>query len=526
MLLIGSYVFYAAWNPPYVADPAVLDDARLVARAAHLAERRPAAPARAALSSACREPRPARLLQVRRIPARELPRARSRGRRRRYAPPRWNIILPVGISFYTFALALLHDRRLPARDPRRLRLARLRALRELLPAPRRRPDRAGARCCCRRSRTAARAHARSGWLGPRARRRSGSSRRSCSPTPLRAGRRRVFATPARSTARSTRGPAVLGFSGQIYYDFSGYSLARSGSALCFGFALPGQFPASRTRRAASPTSGGAGTSRCRRWLRDYLYIPLGGNRGGEWRTYRNLMLTMLLGGLWHGASWMFVLWGGLHGVYLAVERWLRARTAAVRCAAPPRPAIALTLLTFLVVTLTWIPFRSPASGDGAQRSSDGLFARRIGRRWRPVRCMHVSSRSPRPSAGIRAARYVARSGVRETSVSVAQTAMLSRVPDRDVPLLRRRRTCLHLLPVLSGADPAGHWRESIVLSLLIFRVVLSSAPMEMRLAARGFRPTSTDSESSWVMQRARADRAWRSRARAHRRLAHAARCRS
>ena len=58
------------------------------------------------------------------------------------------------------------------------------------------------------------------------------------------------------------------------------------------------------------------------WLRDYLYIPLGGNRSGAWQTYRNLMLTMLLGGLWHGANWTFVVWGGLHGAYLAVERML------------------------------------------------------------------------------------------------------------------------------------------------------------------------------------------------------------
>ena len=77
------------------------------------------------------------------------------------------------------------------------------------------------------------------------------------------------------------------------------------------------------------------------WLRDYLYIPLGGNRGTELRTYVNLMLTMLLGGLWHGANWTFVVWGGLHGLYLAVERWIREKhrsrgRARARAVEPPR----------------------------------------------------------------------------------------------------------------------------------------------------------------------------------------------
>ena len=110
------------------------------------------------------------------------------------------------------------------------------------------------------------------------------------------------------------------------------------------------------RRSASRTSGAAGTSRLSSWLRDYLYIPLGGNRHGPARTYTALMGTMLLGGLWHGAAWTFVVWGGLHGTYLAVERWLKARFAGWT----PGPAaiVALGLLTYLLVNITWVFFRA------------------------------------------------------------------------------------------------------------------------------------------------------------------------
>lgn len=146
--------------------------------------------------------------------------------------------------------------------------------------------------------------------------------------------------------------AVFAFSGQIFYDFSGYSLCAIGIALCFGFEFPDNF---RYPYAASSFS-----DFWRRWhislstwLRDYLYIPLGGNRGRAWQVQRSLFLTMLIGGLWHGASWLFVLWGGLHGIYLALERVLKK---------PSTPTTSVTLpailAVFLVVTLTWIPFRA------------------------------------------------------------------------------------------------------------------------------------------------------------------------
>lgn len=155
--------------------------------------------------------------------------------------------------------------------------------------------------------------------------------------------------------------AVLAFSGQIYYDFSGYSLCAIGLALCFGFAFPDNFRHPYAARGFSDFWHRWHIT-LSTWLRDYLYIPLGGNRLGEARTYLNLFLTMLIGGLWHGASWMFVLWGGIHGIFLAAERLLR------RSATPAFSGngVVLTLATFLAVSLAWIPFRAPSMTSVAQ----------------------------------------------------------------------------------------------------------------------------------------------------------------
>ena len=95
------------------------------------------------------------------------------------------------------------------------------------------------------------------------------------------------------------------------------------------------------------------------WLRDYLYIPLGGNRKGNLRTYANLMTTMLIGGLWHGASWTFVVWGGLHGIYLAVERWLVARVGHLNIWRKLPAQILLALVTYFFINITWVFFRAP-----------------------------------------------------------------------------------------------------------------------------------------------------------------------
>jgi alginate O-acetyltransferase complex protein AlgI len=155
---------------------------------------------------------------------------------------------------------------------------------------------------------------------------------------------------------------VTAYTLQIYFDFSGYSDMAVGLSLLIGVRLPYNFN--------SPYQSWNITEFWRRWhmtlsrfLRDYLYVPLGGNRRGQVRRYVNLMVTMLLGGLWHGASWTFVVWGGLHGLYLVVNhgwQWLRGRFQ------PPRKDRAPTTLgrlaggaiTVFCVMVAWVFFRA------------------------------------------------------------------------------------------------------------------------------------------------------------------------
>lgn len=154
---------------------------------------------------------------------------------------------------------------------------------------------------------------------------------------------RVFDNPERYSSLEGL-VAIYAYAIQIYCDFSGYTDVAIGSALLFGYELPKNFDAPYTSRDLQEFWRRWHIS-LSTWLRDYLYVPLGGNRGSTWKTYRNLMLTMLLGGLWHGASWNFVIWGGLHGGALAVNRaWQRStigktkkpvEATAYRTAAPP-----------------------------------------------------------------------------------------------------------------------------------------------------------------------------------------------
>jgi alginate O-acetyltransferase complex protein AlgI len=150
---------------------------------------------------------------------------------------------------------------------------------------------------------------------------------------------------------------VLCYSFQLYYDFSGYSDMAVGLARMFGFRLPVNF--------YSPYKSTSIIDFWRRWhitlsrfLRDYLYIPLGGNRRGPVRRYANLAIVMLLGGLWHGANWTFVVWGGVHALMLGVNHAWRAIPASNSSVFKTRAAEwSAVLLTFVAVTLAWIPFR-------------------------------------------------------------------------------------------------------------------------------------------------------------------------
>jgi alginate O-acetyltransferase complex protein AlgI len=163
----------------------------------------------------------------------------------------------------------------------------------------------------------------------------------------------IFADPSKF-AGATLWAAALGYALQIYCDFSGYSDMAIGTAKTIGYDLPENF--------RMPYLSASVSEFWRRWhitlslwLRDYLYIPLGGNRRGN--TATNLMITMILGGLWHGASWNFVLWGALHGIALAVHRSISREAGR---ALLPRPiAVALT---FGFVVLCWIPFRCASFG--------------------------------------------------------------------------------------------------------------------------------------------------------------------
>ncbi len=168
-----------------------------------------------------------------------------------------------------------------------------------------------------------------------------------------------FKDPSAQPGMLTAWTAVFAFALQIFFDFSGYTDMAIGMARLFGFEFPVNFM--RPYLAWSVTDFWRRWHiTLSRWLRDYLYIPLGGNRGGPWRTYCNLMLTMLLGGLWHGASWNFVIWGGLHGGYLAAERAVFGRRWDKPSALvyPLRAAF-----TFVLVLIAWVFFRAATLAD-------------------------------------------------------------------------------------------------------------------------------------------------------------------
>jgi alginate O-acetyltransferase complex protein AlgI len=220
---------------------------------------------------------------------------------------------------------------------------------------------------------------------------------------------------------------VVFFAFQIYGDFAGYSLIAIGLARIMGYRFRRNF-----RRPYFAASFSEFWTRWHislsSWLRDYLYISLGGNRKGTLKTYRNLMVTMLLGGLWHGASWTFIIWGGLHGLYLVLQRLLGAAGRRLRLAAAllrPIRQVAAILVVFTLTTLAWVFFRAASVGQAWEILTrillggdfsfgrvalkfevvKGLFlvliliAIEIGAELRPVRLSYVAHR-PMRTAGV------------------------------------------------------------------------------------------------------------------------------
>ena len=171
--------------------------------------------------------------------------------------------------------------------------------------------------------------------------------------------------------------ATVAFGGQIFADFAGYSGIAIGLAMTLGLRFPENFRAPYLSAGLSEfwTRWHITLSS---WLRDYLYISLGGNRQGALRTHANLLITMLLGGLWHGASWTFLAWGGLHGLGLSVERIVRGRTAGRSNLAAARGffgvcrGVIAVVVTYVFVHLTWVFFRA-ADFDVAAKMLSRMF---------------------------------------------------------------------------------------------------------------------------------------------------------
>jgi len=355
-LLIASYVFYAAWNPPFVILLWISTVVDWWAARALVHAERPAVRRSWMLLSMVANLGMLGFFKYGQFLLENFT-ALLHALGIAYQPPHYAIVLPVGISFYTFAtmsytLDVYLRRALPARNlldyalfvtffPHLVAGPIMRPT-ELVPQFEQ-PRRASAEQLCFGLALMTiglfqKVVLADGFLAPIA--------------------ERVYDADVQPGALDAWA-ATLAFGGQIFCDFAGYSTTAIGAAMCLGFAMPDNF---RFQYAAIGFS-----DFWRRWhitlsswLRDYLYIPLGGNRYGTARTYCNLFTTMLLGGLWHGASWTFVVWGGLHGSYLAAERWLRARFAGYQPG--PLALIALGLLTYVLVQLTWVFFRAKTFG--------------------------------------------------------------------------------------------------------------------------------------------------------------------
>lgn len=290
----------------------------------------------------------------------------------------------------------------------------------------------------------------------------------------------VFAQAAtgQSVDFFTAWTGVLAYSFQLYFDFSGYSDMAIGLALMFGIRFPANFN--------SPYQSASIIDFWRRWhmtlsrlLRDYIYIPLGGNRKGEaWRNF-NLMATMLIGGAWHGAGWTFIIWGGLHGLFLTVNhvwnQWVGIRLG--RLAA---------VITFLAVVFAWVPFRAidmdtTLSLYGSMLGFAGLSA--------PLE-LDVVLRYFGLSLADYSVELVTQNERREyyTNLAVLVLAMgVAFFAPNSIQLLRRYAPVLGSRRVLADSPARSrlHWRPGLVSGVLaglalflVVRAINSAAPSE------------------------------------------------
>jgi alginate O-acetyltransferase complex protein AlgI len=353
-LLIASYLFYAAWNPPFVillwiSTMVDWNVARWMHQAEQLARRRFLLFLSVLTNLG--------ILGYFKYGAFMLEnwQALMSSLGFEYAPPEWSIILPVGISFYTFqTMAYSMDVYLRRAEPSKSFLdfaLFVTFFPQLVAGPIVRPTDLLPQFAVPHRATVRQL----GWgLSLMV---LGIFQKVVVADGLLAPSSELVFNAEGSVSFLDAWLGTLAFSGQIFSDFAGYSTTAIGAALCLGFSIPTNF--------RFPYAAIGFSDFWRRWhislstwLRDYLYIPLGGNRMSVVKTYRNLMLTMLLGGLWHGAAWTFVVWGGLHGTYLAVERWLGERSGRSRQPRSLGSSLALALLTYFLVNLTWVFFRA------------------------------------------------------------------------------------------------------------------------------------------------------------------------
>ena len=353
-LLIASLLFYAAWFPPYLVllmIPTVTDwyAARLIATS-----ERPAVRRAILVTSLCLTLGLLAFFKYAAFLA-DTTAALAQAAGLSVEAPRFSILLPVGISFYTFqtisyTVDVYRRRIAPARTFLDYALY-VAFFPQLVAGPIVRAEAFLPQCESSRRANAAQI----GWgvtllvLGL-------FHKVVVADGILAPVVDRIFAVPGR-VGFAEAWVGSLGFASQAFFDFAGYSSCAIGTAMMLGWSLPDNF------RFPFAALGIADFWRrwhisLSTWLRDYLYIPLGGSRLGPVRTQINLMITMLLGGLWHGAAWKYIVWGGLHGSFLCLERTAQSRLGLARLADGTWGRAILWTATFLLLSITWPVFRS------------------------------------------------------------------------------------------------------------------------------------------------------------------------